>query len=653
MQSRETRFYLRIESGDQLGDEVPLQSGATRLGRRPDNTVVLKDGSVSGHHAEVRVSGEEAVLVDLGSTNGTKIGGQKVEQARLAHGDVVLLGNVRFSFCDARLGGPSAAADGGTRPALAPSPAPESALERVSAEKVSRSAASSRRGAWILGVLFLAAVGLAAWRWLGRERRSSAQVSVPSVPGNLLSDASFEEGTAEWTSSESAPQAFLRQRTAAFSGQFGLGVDLIEGEWSLARSSELELRPRRRVELAAQLSVSGASGGRVGLELASADGSAPEFIAWAPALQAAEDSVRVSLAFDTLGGYDRGRLVVAGREAGNVGLDDASVVLTDPAQDAARFNEYELAVLGEQGSTAVLVRSGRVLLSGIGFGPWDRSGLQGWGGARLEARATERGFTLAFPGAPADAVLVLWAIRADPGEETGWLSTTGPEGYAAHAAEFTRSGVTNLLLGRGLELLRIGFAQPVEVESATAPGALRLRVATGGQGECEFQLTFREERVEAGALSDRAEELEREEDPGGALASWTELLDRFPFERALVTKAEEARARLVRTGLEQVDDVRRGLQQAQFFALPELFREGRERALLLARAYHGSEVEVEARAAAEEALRAVEGLSSGRRAGETQLLGEVLEALDPQRSPRLLEHVRAALEAVDQPAQER
>lgn len=247
MQTRATRFYLRIESGERLGEEVPLPEGATQFGRRADNAVILKDGSVSGQHAEIRVNGGDVQLLDLGSTNGTKIGGRKVERASLAHGDVVFLGSVKLAFFDAQMA--SAA------PAPSPSAPEAGALERISAEKVSRSGARSKRGLAALLVLVLLAGAVVTWRLVGRREAGARALVLPEVPGNLLDDASFEQGTPEWTSAESAPQGFVRDRSSARSGALGLGIALGEGEWSLARSGELELRARRRVEFAGELRV--------------------------------------------------------------------------------------------------------------------------------------------------------------------------------------------------------------------------------------------------------------------------------------------------------------------------------------------------------------------------------------------------------------
>ncbi len=89
-----------------LGQKIPLPwPDATlpavpvviRVGRLPDNDVVLDYPTVSGHHARITVRGGEARLEDLGSTNGTALNRpeNRVRQALLGPGDVVYLGTLR------------------------------------------------------------------------------------------------------------------------------------------------------------------------------------------------------------------------------------------------------------------------------------------------------------------------------------------------------------------------------------------------------------------------------------------------------------------------------------------------------------------------------------------------------------------------------
>ncbi len=64
-----------------------------RIGRSADNDVVLKDFSVSRHHAKVVGEGSLFRLVDLGSTNGLKVDGVFLEEAVLAPGSRIEIGS--------------------------------------------------------------------------------------------------------------------------------------------------------------------------------------------------------------------------------------------------------------------------------------------------------------------------------------------------------------------------------------------------------------------------------------------------------------------------------------------------------------------------------------------------------------------------------
>lgn len=68
------------------------------LGRAGDNQLVIADDSVSSHHGEVAFDGATWIFSDLGSTNGTKISGERVEALQLAHGGSFTLGDVECVF---------------------------------------------------------------------------------------------------------------------------------------------------------------------------------------------------------------------------------------------------------------------------------------------------------------------------------------------------------------------------------------------------------------------------------------------------------------------------------------------------------------------------------------------------------------------------
>jgi ABC-type multidrug transport system ATPase subunit len=74
-------------------------TGRTRIGRTGDNDVVLADDlRVSRRHAELVRAGSSAEIVDVGSSNGTFVNGQRVERAALSEGDLVTIGNHLFRF---------------------------------------------------------------------------------------------------------------------------------------------------------------------------------------------------------------------------------------------------------------------------------------------------------------------------------------------------------------------------------------------------------------------------------------------------------------------------------------------------------------------------------------------------------------------------
>jgi pSer/pThr/pTyr-binding forkhead associated (FHA) protein len=89
--------------------EFVLGTTAT-IGRLPDNTVVIDNPAVSGHHARIVHQGEALVLEDLESTNGTFVNDQHVTRHALKHGDVILVGKHRLVFDSAAAGEPEAAA---------------------------------------------------------------------------------------------------------------------------------------------------------------------------------------------------------------------------------------------------------------------------------------------------------------------------------------------------------------------------------------------------------------------------------------------------------------------------------------------------------------------------------------------------------------
>ena len=85
------------------GRDVSLDQGVTVIGRSSGCDIVVDDPNVSRRHAEIRRLGEGYSLVDLGSTNGTEVNGQRVGETSLMNGDVIGVGTTRLTF-ERRLG---------------------------------------------------------------------------------------------------------------------------------------------------------------------------------------------------------------------------------------------------------------------------------------------------------------------------------------------------------------------------------------------------------------------------------------------------------------------------------------------------------------------------------------------------------------------
>jgi FHA domain/von Willebrand factor type A domain len=88
--------WLEILDGDQT--RYPIGKSAVRIGRNADNDIVMKNDTISAHHAEILRRGSEFIIADLGSSNQVIVGGKRVESASLHDGDVIELGEVRFRF---------------------------------------------------------------------------------------------------------------------------------------------------------------------------------------------------------------------------------------------------------------------------------------------------------------------------------------------------------------------------------------------------------------------------------------------------------------------------------------------------------------------------------------------------------------------------
>lgn len=90
---------FRIFKGDQLMREERLSLSVIKIGKVPSAHLKLDDETVSRTHAIIEVNGPGDVsIIDLGSTKGTFVNGQKVNKAKLQTGDNIVVGETRIEL---------------------------------------------------------------------------------------------------------------------------------------------------------------------------------------------------------------------------------------------------------------------------------------------------------------------------------------------------------------------------------------------------------------------------------------------------------------------------------------------------------------------------------------------------------------------------
>ena len=87
------RAILIGSGGPVLGREYILEAPIVTIGRRDENTVVIKDPTVSRKHAEIRREGDDFLIADKNSTSGVMVNGQAIAgEQRLRDGDRISIG---------------------------------------------------------------------------------------------------------------------------------------------------------------------------------------------------------------------------------------------------------------------------------------------------------------------------------------------------------------------------------------------------------------------------------------------------------------------------------------------------------------------------------------------------------------------------------
>ncbi|MBX3743924.1 MAG: FHA domain-containing protein [Verrucomicrobiae bacterium] len=90
------KLVVLNESLKGLAHELKVER--TTVGRVEDNTFQIAEPSVSSHHCEILLKGNEVVIKDLNSTNGTFINGERIAEAALKPGQTLRLGQIELKL---------------------------------------------------------------------------------------------------------------------------------------------------------------------------------------------------------------------------------------------------------------------------------------------------------------------------------------------------------------------------------------------------------------------------------------------------------------------------------------------------------------------------------------------------------------------------
>jgi pSer/pThr/pTyr-binding forkhead associated (FHA) protein len=180
------QFVLEVTEGPRSGTRIELGVDPVTMGRHSSNKLVIDDEAASNYHAEVSKEAIGYVVSDLGSTNGTRVNGEKVVKSPLAHGAKIKIGATVITFKN--LGAPTA----------------EDAVFGtvvLDSEKLDAELAAARRGGGagrvLAAVVVVALAGLGAFA-AARFFRQNGTESNGGKPAPVIGDVAnpgFRDGT--------------------------------------------------------------------------------------------------------------------------------------------------------------------------------------------------------------------------------------------------------------------------------------------------------------------------------------------------------------------------------------------------------------------------------------------------------------------------
>jgi len=185
------KYVLEITAGRDRGKTVELGEEAVTIGRHKTNTLQIEDEAASNYHAEVRREEGRYIVADLGSTNGTRVAGEKIVKTTLTPGTVIQIGGAEIAFRN--VGAPE-----GGEAVFGTVVLDQDRLD-AQLRAATEASAPSALGAFarlVAAVLVLAGCGVGAYYLVTKLREGPVQTNGGGEvrEGNVLPNAGFSGG---------------------------------------------------------------------------------------------------------------------------------------------------------------------------------------------------------------------------------------------------------------------------------------------------------------------------------------------------------------------------------------------------------------------------------------------------------------------------
>jgi tetratricopeptide (TPR) repeat protein/pSer/pThr/pTyr-binding forkhead associated (FHA) protein len=246
--------YLVLCLEGQTLTQVPVGNGL-RIGRGPDNDLVLPGARSARYHARIDREGNHYLLSSVGTRNQTWVNGiSLIGQRRLRHGDRIVLGDVELVFHDGAAGAEGSRPVRVKRPAgTAPPSAPTSAATPAPGERANGDKSRRRRRAYNVtpaGVLVLL-VGVVVAVYLlipslfppqsPTPEPTSTTVPVTALPSPTQApDPTPLPSIAVYSTPEADAERLAHAQALALESRFGEAIDIYQ---SVAREDSSDVRP--------------------------------------------------------------------------------------------------------------------------------------------------------------------------------------------------------------------------------------------------------------------------------------------------------------------------------------------------------------------------------------------------------------------------